>query len=200
MRSVKLEELPGLEAANDLDHLVHTLAATRQGHTGNFEILGPGRDSHAKAQPVVTEHSQGHGLLRHQHRIAHGQFDDKGGEAKALGHRRQGGGQDHGLDEGFAIEEFPVAIGGVGILAIRDLGVRDAVGDRKRCIARLLRGNRQGDVVLRCAHGLGQGKSHEYPFLAEGNATTGGRIRGARPDRERAVVGTQVKKSRGMIA
>ena len=158
--AVVLEEVARGQAADDVDALVHPLAALGARHAQQFVVLGPRAGADAEAEPVVEERRQRTGLLGDQRRRADRQLEHEGVEPQRGRHRAQCAGEDERLDERLAVEEFAVAVGGVGILRVRLERVGDAVGDGHRVVAGLLGGLGQRDVVRRVGHRLGIGEPH----------------------------------------
>ena len=58
---VELEEAALSEAADDLDHLVHPLAARLPVGAGDLEVLGPGAHADPEGQSVAAQHRSGRG-------------------------------------------------------------------------------------------------------------------------------------------
>ena len=159
--AVKLEVLTGGESADDFDALVHALAAFGEGHTHQLVVLRPRAGAHTESDSIADQRDQRTGLFGDQGRRADRQFEDEEVEVQRRGDRAERGGDHEGLDEGFAIEELTVAVGGIRVFGVGFKRIGDAVGDRHRVVPGCLGRFGQRNVVARVGHGFGKSESHQ---------------------------------------
>ncbi len=158
--AVVAEELAAVQAAQDVDALVHPLAAPLPRHPQRDEVLRPRGQADAQSQPVVAQVGDRADLLGHQHGRPHGQLQHERREPQRARHRGEVGHQDQRLDELLVLEELAVAGVGVGVRRVGLPRVDQGVGDRHRGVAGGLRGLGQGGVVPGVRHGFGIGEPH----------------------------------------
>ena len=159
--AVVLEVVAGRETPDDVDALVHPLAALGERDAHDLVVLRPRAGADAEGEPVVEHRGQRAGLLGHQGGRADRQLEHEDVEVQLRGHRGQRPDQRERLDERLAVEEFAVAVRGVRILRVRLVGVGDAVRDGHRVVSGLVGGLGQRDVELRIGHGFRIGEPHE---------------------------------------
>ena len=116
--AVELEVLAGREPLDDLDALVHPLAAPGERDTHQLVVLGPRAGADAEPEPVVEQRRQRPGLLGHQRRWPDRQLQHEEVELQRRGDRAQRAGQHERLDERLAVQELPVAVRGVRVLRV----------------------------------------------------------------------------------
>ncbi|SKI53463.1 Uncharacterised protein [Mycobacteroides abscessus subsp. massiliense] len=160
--TVELEVVAGGKSLDDLDALVHTLAALGEWHIHQLIVLGPGAGAHAQAKAVTRQRRDGRGLLGHQRRRADRQLENEDVEPQRRGHGTKGRGEGQRFDKRFALEEFTVPVGRIRIFRVRLIGIRQAVGDGHAVISSGLGSLGQWDVVRGVGHRLGEGEPHRF--------------------------------------
>ena len=158
--AVVLEVVPGGQPADDVDALVHPLAALGERNAHQLVVLRPRAGSDPEPDPVADQRGQRAGLLGHQGGWPDRQLEHEEVEVQRRGHRSERRGDHERLDERLAVQELAVAIRGVRILGVGLEGVGHAVRDRHRVIAGRLGRFGQRDVEARIGHGFGIGESH----------------------------------------
>jgi hypothetical protein len=158
--AVELEVFAGGQSLNDFDALVHPLAPPGERYTHDFVILRPRAATDSEREPVADHRRQRAGLFGHQRRWADRQLEYKRREAQGAGDRAQRRGQHKGFDKRFAVQEFTIAVRGIGVFRVGLEGVGDAVGNRHAGVAGCLGRLGQRDVERRVGHGFGVGEPH----------------------------------------
>ena len=95
-----IDHVLGPEALQDIEILIHDLAALLERHADGVELAPVPARRHAHEQPAVREKVHARKLLGEDDGIAHRQHQDAGAELDPAGARGDGGQQRERLDNG----------------------------------------------------------------------------------------------------